>query len=160
MVYEYKVKGLMKASAQVAGEMCEALEQSAMGLSPRTLLDANREASAPLHDEFEWNDSEAAERFRLNQAATIIRNIVIVRTEQSGTPTPSVRAFVNVRDEAQRSYVGIARAMSDEAMKESLMKSAIRDMDAFKNKYHELQELSSVINAMNPYLTSVTRLNL
>lgn len=153
MVYEYKVKGLMKASAQVAGEMCEALEQSASGLSPRTLLDANRETSAPLHDEFEWNDSEAAERFRLNQAATIIRNIVIVRTEQADKPAPSVRAFVNVRDEAQRSYVGIVHAMSDEAMRESLMKSAIRDMDSFKNKYQDLQELSSVINAMNPYLT-------
>lgn len=153
MVYEYKVKGLMKASAQIAGEMCEALEQSSIGLSPRTLLEANRETSAPLHDEFEWNDSEAAERFRLNQAATIIRNIVIVRTEQTDKPAPSVRAFVNVRDEVQRSYVGIVRAMSDDSMRESLMKSAIKDMDSFKNKYQDLQELSSVISAMNPYLT-------
>ena len=52
-MYEYRVKGLVKAPAQVAGEIMEQLEQSEQGLSPASLLDASRDESAPLHGEFE-----------------------------------------------------------------------------------------------------------
>lgn len=143
--YEYRVRGLQKAPAQVAGEIMEQLEQSEAGLSPASLLDASRDESAPLHDEFEWRDDVAAEQYRLNQAGGIIRNIVRITVEtQEQVP---VRAFVST-GERQQAYVSIATALTNEQWRKNLLESAKRDMQAFTAKYRNLDELSEVLNAM------------
>lgn len=37
------------------------------------VIEAATDADSPLHDHFEWNDGEAAHRFRLGQARVLIR---------------------------------------------------------------------------------------
>ena len=147
MVYQYKVKGLHKAPAQVAGEICEMLERSENGLTPKTLLDASRDVNAPLHGEFEWDDCEAAERYREHQASGIIRNLYIIPTEH--TAIENTRAFVNVHSETKHGrYHNIRVVMDDEAMREKLFASAKRDMQSFIEKYKALECLSGVIAEM------------
>ena len=147
MVYQYRVKGLHKTPAQVAGEICEKLEQSEDGLTPRTLLDASRDVNAPLQDEFEWNDSEAAERYREQQAGAIIRNLYVITAEHS--TTENTRAFVNVHHEPkQGNFHNIRVVMDNEAMREKLFASAKRDMQSFIAKYKTLEVLSGVIAEM------------
>lgn len=147
MVYQYRVKGLQKVPAQVAGEVCEWLENSEQGLSPRTLLDASRDANAPLHNEFEWNDSEAAERYREQQAGSIIRNLYIVSAERREEDT--ARAFVSVHTEQkQGTYHNLKVVLDNEAMREKLFASAKRDMQSFIAKYKTLEVLSNVIAEM------------
>jgi len=144
-VYEYRVKGLVKAPAQVAGEIMEQLEQSEQGLSPASLLDASRDENAPLHGEFEWRDDIAAEQYRLNQASGIIRNIVRITVEtQEEVP---VRAFVST-GERKQTYVSIATALTNEQWRKNLLESAKRDMQAFTAKYRNLDEMSEVLTAM------------
>lgn len=63
MVYEWKEAAQIKADAQKAGEMLENLEKT-VGITPKNLVEANRDESAPLHNEFEWNDTKAAEKYR------------------------------------------------------------------------------------------------
>ena len=58
--------------------MLENLEKT-VGITPKNLVEANRDESAPLHNEFEWNDTKAAEKYRETQAGYIIRNICVVR---------------------------------------------------------------------------------
>lgn len=67
MVYEWKEAAQIKADAQKAGEMLENLEKT-VGLTPKNLVEASRDESAPLHNEFEWNDTKAAEKYRETQA--------------------------------------------------------------------------------------------
>lgn len=143
--YEYRVKWLQKAPAQVAGEIMEQLEQSEAGLSPASLLDVSRDENAPLHGEFEWRDDVAAEQYRLNQAGGIIRNVYRITIEtQEQAP---VRAFVPTC-ERQNVYVSIATALTNEQWRKNLLESAKRDMQAFSAKYRNLDELSEVLNAM------------
>ena len=143
--WEYRVPGLQKVSAQVAGEMMEQLEQSEKGLSPETLLDANRDENAPLHGEFEWDDAVAAEEYRLNQASGIIRNIIriTVETEEKNY----VRAFVPT-GERKQAYVSIATALTNEQWRKNLLEQAKRDMKSFSDKYRNITELSDVLTAM------------
>lgn len=42
------------------------------------VVEAAADEASPLHDQFEWNDGEAAHRYRLNQARTLIRAQKIV----------------------------------------------------------------------------------
>lgn len=147
MVYEYKLPGLFKASAQVAGEVCSKLECSADGLSARSLVDASRDASAPLHGEFEWDDAVAGELYRENQARTLIRNIVVV--SQCQEIVGPVRAFVRVNATERKSqYHNIQTVAEDDFLRQQLLSAARRDMDAFICKYKTLTEFAEVIQTM------------
>lgn len=147
MVYEYRTKGLFKVSAQIAGEECARLENSAEGLSPKTLLDASRDKSAPLHNEFEWNDGLAAEKYRESQAGDIIRNIYIVPQETE--ETTAVRAFVKVNSGVMPGkYNNIHAVLKNPDARERLLESAKKDCESFVHKYQSLNELSETIRAM------------
>lgn len=145
--YQYKVQGLHKAPAQVAGEVCASLENSADGLSPKTLLDASRAKDAPLHDEFEWDDSKAAECYREGQAGDLIRNLRIVSVEEE--EETSARAFVNVQSASKPgSYHSLVTVLEDSEMKDKMFEIAKREMKSFIAKFQSLQQLSGVLVEM------------
>lgn len=145
--YEYRVPGLQKVPAQVAGEECERLDRSAAGLSPQTLLDASRDVAAPLHDEFEWNDEVAAEKYRLRQARSIIQNIVCATIHDE--EVIEERAFVSVRPNPVSAYVSLQRALSNDEWKEHLLKTAKDELQVFRAKYGRISQLASVIEAID-----------
>ena len=147
MVYEYKANSRISVSAQVAGEGCENLAKSG-GLTPKRLLDASRVEDAPLHNEFEWDDSAAAEAYRESQAAHIIRCIII---KPDDAPRNPVRAFVRVTEESG-DYTPMHVVIKHCDMMERLMACAIKEMESFVRKYDSIKELSDVIESMNSIL--------
>lgn len=152
MVYQYRVKGLQKVPAQVAGEVCEALENSTVGLSPKSLLEASRNVNAPLHDEFEWDDGVAAEAYRETQARDIIRNIYVVKVDQP-EEEPRIRAFVNAKSETRPgSYHNIRTAVQDVDIKVQLLAAAKRECVSFVAKYHSIEELCGVVREMEGFI--------
>lgn len=144
--YSYKVQGICKCPAQIAGEICEGLEQNG-GLSPKRLLDASRDENAPLHGEFEWDDTIAAEKYRERQAQTIINNLT-VRIETSEKETVQVRGFICTHEQESR-YRSIGIVVQDKDHSERLMQEALRDMKSFRDRYSVLEQLSGVFSAMD-----------
>lgn len=59
--------------------------------TPSQILDKARDAESELHKCFDWNDAEAAEKWRLQQARLIVCNLVYKET--CSKPTPPVRLF-------------------------------------------------------------------
>lgn len=111
MVYEWKVPKY-RLPAQKAGEELERIERKHGVVTPRNVLEESRPGKAILHDLFEWNDSRAAERFRLEQAQEIIGNIAVVHVVQDAPRTP-VRAFVKtIRSEDTCRLCGFLRTRS------------------------------------------------
>lgn len=147
MVYTFKAGSRIRASAQAAGEMCEELAASG-ALTPKRLLDANRDEDAPLHDEFEWDDGVAAEKYRENQAAHIIRCITVKVETETQTAT---RAFVRAT-EISCEYLPISVVMKDPKLTEALLREARRDMETFIEKYQALEALTLVLADMNSVL--------
>ena len=82
MIYQWKSGSRIKADAQASGELMEKLSASEEGLTAQTLLDANRAENAPLHSEYEWNDTTAAEKYRLHQSGHFLRCILAVEIQQ------------------------------------------------------------------------------
>lgn len=153
MVYQYRVKGLQKVPAQVAGEVCEALENSTVGLSPKSLLEASRNVNAPLHGEFEWDDGVAAEAYRETQARDIIRNIYVVKVDRP-EEEPRIRAFVNGKSETRPgSYHNICAAVQDVDIKAQLLAAAKRECVSFVAKYRSIEELCGVIHEMEDFIS-------
>lgn len=142
MVYQWKTNSRVKTSANVAGAVLSDLE-SKNSLTPKALLDVSRPVDAPLHNEFEWDDGIAAEKYRESQAAYIIRSIEVVREDKE-----PVRAFFKVKQD-EPSYQRIDAIVSSKSSYESLLDMAKKEMQSFIKKYSDLEELRPVIDAMS-----------
>lgn len=149
--YEYRVKGLYKAPAQVAGEICETLAKSETGLTPAALVDVSRPQDAPLHDDFEWRDKEAAEKYREVQAQGIIRNIVCVPVTTGEMQQETVRAFISMPGRESK-YATLETTLSNDTLHANMLDMAKREMEQFISKYRRLSELSGVITAIDAAL--------
>ena len=144
MAYQWKIP-VAPVSAQTAGEEFERLYRKHGKLAPEDVVEESRDASAPLHGCFEWNDAIAAEKYRVHQAGDIIRALVI--SEDKGEAPRDTRAFVHVRSD----YHPISVVVDDAAMLAELLASAEKEMTAFQRKYETLQELSPVMDAIRAY---------
>lgn len=145
MIYKWKTP-FFKTDAEVAGKVCKELEET-VGLTSKTLLDASRPEDAPLHDEFEWRDDVAAEKWRENQASLIIRNLVIVAEEKQ----TSTRAFVTLTESKKENnnYHDVVEVMQDGEKRSALFNIAMRELLSFKQKYSDLEEFAKVIEAID-----------
>ena len=135
MTYQWKIP--LSVSADVANKELEAIAQNNGGvIDPQTVVDVSRSEDAPLHNLFEWDDSLAAEKYRVSQARFIIRNITVCEDAK-----PTVRQFVHA---VQPGYVTIHTVLKNEEMKSALLDRAVADMEAFR----ALEELYEVVATM------------
>lgn len=89
------------------------LEHENGRLLPADVVEDARDPDSPLHSHFEWDDSEAATKYRLQQAGAIIRSVKLeitvrdvplsvvgyVRDPELDTKTAGYRNVVNLRTE-------------------------------------------------------------
>lgn len=92
----------------------EAIEAEKDGrLTPNAVLEDAAERDSPLHDFFEWDDSKAGHAYRLDQARTLIKSVMVVVV----TETKRVTSVAYVRDPTAPSdvqgYVSVAKLRSD-----------------------------------------------
>ena len=147
--YVWKSGSRIKADADVAGKQCEELEKT-VGLTAKNLLEANRAEDAPLHDEFEWDDKAAAERYRESQAMHII-NCLCVAPEGTTKQTEvniQQRAFMKTAFD-QPNYISVKVIVQSEECYDGMMNIAKRELQAFERKYRALTELKPVFDAIH-----------
>lgn len=143
MIYAWKSGSRQKVSAQIAGEVCAELERKG-GLNASNLVDVSRPEDAPLHGEFEWDDSIAAEEFRKSQARNLISHLIVVSDVEAAEP---VRAFFNVSEETP-TYDSFKTVIENEDKYEQLKRRAIKELVAIQRRYamiNGMGELSAVI---------------
>lgn len=145
MVYKYAVNGIFPISAQTAGEELEKIERKHGEVTKELVLESARSAKSVLHPCFEWNDTKAAEKFRLTQATRLINAVTIVVDEAEVT---EVRAFVNVTDSNKGRFINVQSALTDEDAREIVLRRALNELQAFKKKYADLSELAVVFAAI------------
>ena len=150
MVYEWKIPKY-RLPAQKAGEELERIERKHGVVTPRNVLEESRPGKAILHDLFEWNDSRAAERFRLEQAQEIIGNIAVVHVVQDAPRTP-VRAFMNIiPNDQERGYVSIVRVLTNQEYTRQLLEEALSEFIALRKKYVMLVDLAELFQVIDDF---------
>lgn len=145
MVYSWKEGTRYKTDANIAGAVCAEME-AAGTLTAGNLVEASRPKDAPLHKEFEWNNTKAAEEWRKHQARNIIHSLVLVT--EPGTDSESVRAFFKIETRSNN-YESIVAIVRDENKYESLKAAALRELKVFQRKYHTISELGKVFAAID-----------
>jgi len=120
-------------------------------LDPVKVVDYARNPNTALHDRFEWNDSKAAEEYRIWQARKIISlELIVIKGDNKERV---IRAFVSLNDDRRndgsRGYRGVMEVMSDDVLRGQLLEQAKDDMNLFKRKYYALKALEKVFEEMD-----------
>ena len=106
-------------------------EQAEHGVcSPRSLVDRERPEEAPLHEYFEWDDVRAAEEYRVGQARTLVRSVVIVRGESSAPAYVHVTVTDADDGEEHEGYIDVMSAMRDPRHRRQVLMEALEQLNA------------------------------
>lgn len=147
--YNFKPWARYKVSADVAGQVMSDLVKDG-NLNAKALVDVSRPVNAPLHNEFEWRDHVAAEKWREQQARVLIDAVVIVSEEPNIEP---VRAFYQVEEDSN--YEPIHVILKDENKTEQLFKRALSELTVFQSKYNSLEIFKNLFDEIDRIKKSV-----
>lgn len=140
----------LKTNPQIVGEVCQSLEKNGKVI-PKDLVDASRPKDAPLHNEFEWDDRIASEKYREVQAGYIIRSVAIKITNIPAEVTkvdvqitkveePNVR-FYHAIERDGKGFENIETIVTDAEKEAKLMTQCVKDIKYFKEKYLVLKDV-------------------
>ena len=145
MIYEWKTPGLFPVSAEAAANELTRIYDEKGELRAEDVVEESRPLSAPLHNCFEWDDEKAAEKYRKQQAETIIRCVVVREEHEESAAPVGVRALVH----AQGAYHPINVVVNRVDMMDELLRTALREAEVYRNKYEMLLELKPIFNAID-----------
>lgn len=136
-----------RVDAEVVGATLADL-QKRQQLKPAVVINEARPVDSPLHPLFEWNDSIAGERWRTEQARSIIANVLIVDGAHSEASAP-IRAFVSLNpdgdyDGDNSEYLPIATVIADPDLYAQMCRRAHKDLEGFEERYSEFVELKQI----------------
>jgi hypothetical protein len=155
MLYEWK-DGKGTVDPQVAGELFARL--SAEGeLTTAKVVDLAKDSNHPLHKCFEWNDSIAGHAYRKQQAARLIRAIVVVKQK----PKAQNREFVLIKQEKEAArYCKASVVAKDDGLYLRALSEARIRADAANNSVKELLALrkSKTVEQASDHMKSAASL--
>jgi hypothetical protein len=139
------------AGVQVVGEELQRIAKAnGERLTPEIVLRNAAMETSPLHDRFTWDNTEAAQQWRLWEASNLIRSVKVVTEVHPQDEPVLVRAFVNVsaspdgEDAGNSVYVPLKVALKVNDYRTQMLENAGRELESFRKKYSVLQELSGL----------------
>jgi len=142
----------IKANPQEAWDAVQELDKACGGYAPvGALVERAREEDHVLHNEFEWDDTEAADKFRRSQENYIRRSFRIVTKQAPDMEPRVVRAQypVSIRvvkdtQEKHTVWVGTKELLLSKEGREIILLRAEHELRSFVTKYDHLEELTVV----------------
>lgn len=124
-------------------------------LTPEVVVRSAESPKSPLHDLFEWNDSDAAKSWRENQARELIRSVKI----EVRTTTSVIEAVAYVRDPKagarDQGYVSVEQVRLDPAQATEALRYEVTRAVAGLNRARHLAlvlglegEVDRIVNEM------------
>ena len=124
-------------------------------LYPRDVVEEARPETSPLHSSFEWDDSVAAESYRIEQARKLIQVSVTILP---GSAEP-IRAFVSLTTDRKQEggYLPVETVMTSFDLREQMLADAAAELKTFVTKYNTIKELVEVTTAANKFISETTK---
>ena len=158
--------------AEIVGEVFSEIEERDGSVTSKSFLDASRDEDSPTHPLFEWDDTVAAEKWRMRQSQGIIGHLQIevvvenmdaeeseIELEITEVSEPEVRripAYANVNPFGRfgsnktttGSYVNIESVMSNDDMRKVVLENVLNELSVYQRKYFMYQELKEIFEAI------------
>jgi len=132
---------------EVAVREFETIEDTYGKLTAKNLLKHSEDPKSPLHDMFEWNNSIAANRYRLEQAGKLINSVDIIVV--SDGETREIGAYEIVRTDDGNAYKNISTfTISDVDQLKEKTKEAINGLTKKLRVYSRFKEITFDLEAV------------
>ena len=130
------------ADANKVGKELEKIESEG-DLTREAVLEYAKDVKSELNKCFEWDDSIAGEKYRLQQASWILASISIVVKEE---PRKSTRMYVSIKNDDKKVFKNIVSVLENDDEYKQLLDKAERDFISYKEKYQNLLQLNDLKN--------------
>lgn len=128
----------------IADEL-EAIFLSYGGLDPERVVEwARGNPESALYNRFDWNDSTAAHKFRLQQARKIIVEVEVIY------PDSKIRqVYVSpLSSRGNGGYTTLVSVMSNAEKRAEFLAQALAEYERIGKKYQDLEELAGIRQAV------------
>lgn len=113
-------------------------------LTQVNVVDVARSPGHPLHNRFEWDDTIAGEKYRLEQAGELIRSVQQVFRKADGH-RGKVREFHSVDRDGGHEYIPLEEVAENPTVSKVILADMMRDWQQFKRRYEHMQEFLKLI---------------
>ena len=150
-IYKWQLKGLAKGAdpLEVYEKLVE-LQDVYGSLSAEIVVREARNKKSVLHRIFEWDDTRAAEKYRLYQARLLLNNIKVNIVSDGETKEYSVFEITTQKDGYKR--IQTFNPDDIEFIKASIVKSLTywkEKLQTYKNFEQVLEHINNAIEALN-----------
>ena len=114
---------------------------------PHEIVELARPETSPIHERFTWDDTEAAVRWRVEEARHLVSHIVVSTPKPDGEVVEA-RAFFNVtteNGESKRGYISSRQVWARPGLAEQVREAALRELRGWTDRYAIYEELSDVV---------------
>jgi hypothetical protein len=146
-----RFQGGAKVNINKIGErLSEITDRDGGNLTPEAVVEDGRDERSPFHTLFEWNETEAARQWNLQQARGIIGSVMVtvpVINHNKPLEEPrevTVRNFIENPISGKNGYESLRVVLADAVKRDSLLAQAWRELQAWQSEYQTLQELADV----------------
>lgn len=155
--YSWRGGFAYKVPASTVGSALESIEARDGKVTSQSFLEYSRPEDSATHSMFEWDDTIAAEKYRLRQAGAII-NQLEVKLEFENSPTHEaeikvvpIKAFMNVSAKAPTEagvFINAVTVQQEDEYRKTVLQNALSELRAFQRKYANFSEFSKVFDAI------------
>lgn len=125
----------------VARELRSIYQKNGRRLHPEAVVEAARDPESVLHSHFTWDDTEAADQFRLLQARKLIATVRITIPSR-GDERVVVRAYHALRAE-RKGYRHTKDIVASKDLRNALLSQLAADLERIKTTYESMRDLSA-----------------
>ena len=149
IIASWKKGSRYSADPQIVKNEIESIGES---VTPKQMVDyARQNPESELHKCYTWDDTEAAEKWRIQESRFIMCNLVITKVDdEENRELTTFRVFyqTGVNDEG---YKPLTMILEKPDERQALINKAYREAQAFAEKYRTLKDkhLDEVIRAID-----------
>ena len=139
----------MRTNKKIIDELKRLSSENDDILTPQIVINSARSKDSILHDQFEWDDTAAAKKYRIVQARELLQVTVEYVRDSKGNKK-QIRVFASLKsDRIDGGYRTMVDIFSDKEYRKQLLQDALDDLETFKRKYFELKEFAIIFDAIN-----------
>jgi len=112
--------------------------------TPQALVKASKSITAPLHNQFEWDNDNAGEKYRVWQARKLIKTVTVPIENRQ------VHGFHNVTITIQnrpvQGYMSTIKILKKATLRQQVITKALKELMYWQTEYKKFTELDRLVN--------------
>lgn len=146
--YAFKPRVSFPIDAQTAGEELDKIRGHNSGeVTPEAVVEAAKDSKNPLHAVFEWDDGKAGHQYRVQQAGTLIRSVIVTVTGGGDSQSQPMQVSVT----AVQPSASSAKVVTAEELHKAKVDRGWREIEGWHKQYGELPEFVGIAAALGGF---------